>query len=287
MKLTRFVALATLSLSVPFLAVTENTANAKEDSKGSSAAKPPKPGQGGNIEKSFQIPPKGLKWGMSLEAVSKLYDKVIEDEMLPLFQKAQPGLELEALQEELKNKQGAIRRSRVDFGTTPTGIDQSALKGEYSYNNGEAIASITLRSGTKRYFFFFSDRLWKIYDEHKLKKGGNLGENFQEAAKVLGKRFNAEPKLVRSDFDKGRPFDEAEWRDPDKVIRAIDRGNTLGMVYAERRIHENLANYRKNKADTGPERLDSDVQAAMKKNEEPPGPRDRDKEKDKGRGKKK
>jgi hypothetical protein len=206
---------------------------------------------------------------------------VIEEEMLPLFQKAQPGLELEALQEELKNKQGAIRRSRVDFGTTPTGIDQSALKGEYSYNNGESIASMTLRSGTKRYFFFFSDRLWKIYDEHKLKKGGNLGENFQEAVKSLAKRFNAEPKMIPSDYDKGRSFNEAEWRDPEKVIRAVDRGNTLGVVYAERRIHENLANYRKNRAETGPERLDSDVQAAMKKNEPPPGPKDKDKGKDK------
>lgn len=281
MQLTRFIALAALSLSVSFIPMMENDAHAKDKEKGASAAKPSKPGQGGNIDKPFQIPPKGLKWGMSLEAVAKLYDKVIEDEMLPLFQKAQPGLELEALQEELKNKQGAIRRSRIEFGTTPTGVDQSPLKGEYSYNNAESMATLTLRSGTKRYFFFFSDRLWKIYDEHKLKAGGNLGANFKDATKVLAKRFNAEPKFVASDFDGGRPFDEAEWRDPEKVIRAVDRGATLGMVYAERRIQENLANYRKNKVETGPERLDADVQAAMKRSEPPPGPKEKEKGKKK------
>lgn len=285
MKLTRFVASVALSLSVTGLVTMENDAYAKDDDKkDAKEAKPSKPGRDGNIEKSFQISPKGLKWGMSLEQVSKLYDKVVEDEMLPLFQKAQPGLELEALQEELRMKQGALKRSRIDFGATPTGVDQSALKGEYSYNNGESMASLTLRSGTKRFFFFFSDRLWKIYDEHKLKAGSNLGGTFQEATKTLAKRFNSEPKVIASDFDKGRPFDEAEWRDPDKVIRAIDRGQTLGVVYAERRIHENLANYRKNKVETGPERLDSDVQAAMKRTEPPPDPKAKDKDKKKKKG---
>jgi len=243
-----------------------------------SFAKPPAANSNaGNLEKSLQISPAGLKWGLSLEAIAKIYDKVIADEMLPLYHKAQPGLELDALNEEQKNRQGALRRSRIEFGNTPTGVDQSQLKGEYSYRNGESMAVLTLPSGTKRHFFFFNDRLWKIYDEHKLKAGGGLGENYQEAIKALTKRFGTAPKAVPADYDKGRPFDESEWRDPDKLIRAVDRGPMLGVVYTDRKVQENLPQYRKNQVQDGPEAIDKDVAAVTRKAEPPPKPADKDK----------
>ena len=146
------------------------------------------------------------------------------------------------------------------------GVDYTPLKGEYSYKNGESMASLTLRSGTQRYFFFFNDSLWKIYDEHKLKEGGTLGANFDEAVKALTKRFGAPPKLTKADPKKGPAMNEAEWRDPDKVIRAVDRGETLAMIYSERRIYENLANYRKNKIQDV-RALDAEVVNVTKKEE--------------------
>ena len=271
MKYSRFAAVIALALGASLVGEAEQPA----------FAKPPPAGGAGTIEKSMQISPKGIKWGLSLDAVSKLYEKVIEDEMLLLFRKAQPGLELDALTEEQKNRKGALKRSKIDFGATPTGVDQSALKGEYSYNNGESLAFMTLASGTKRNFFFFNDRLWKIYDEHKLKKGGNLGENFQEAVKSLGERFGAKAKLMPADYDKGRPFDEAEWRDPDKVIRAVDRGQTLGVVYIDRKVQEDLSKYRKNKVLDGPDPIDKDVASVTKKAEPEKKPSDKDKPKGK------
>ncbi|MGC4094680.1 MAG: hypothetical protein QM756_43540 [Polyangiaceae bacterium] len=274
MKYSRLAAVIGLALGASLWGVAEQPA----------FAKPPAAGGTGTIEKSMQISPKGIKWGLSLDGVSKLYDKVIEDEMLPLFRKAQPGLELDALTEEQKNRKGALKRSKIDFGATPTGVDQSALKGEYSYNNGESLAFMTLGSGTKRNFFFFSDKLWKIYDEHKLKKGGNLGDNFQEAVKALSQRFGAAAKMVPADYDKGRPFDEAEWRDPDKIIRAVDRGQTLGVVYIDRKVQEELPRYRKNKTVDGPEPIDKDVASVTKKGDDKPEKKPGDK--DKGKGKK-
>src|SRR5207248_8412379 len=142
------------------------------------------------------LSPKGLHWGLTLEGVAKLYDKVFEEEYLPLLRKAQPGNETLALEDEQRTKQGILRRpnTRIDFGKLPTGVDQSPLKNEYSYNNGESLATLRLRSGTERHFFFFSDKLWKVYDEHKLAKGGTLGENFAEATKILSKRFGVPGK---------------------------------------------------------------------------------------------
>ena len=216
----------------------------------------------GVIDKVIGIPPKGLKWGITLQGLSKLYEQVLADEYLPLLKKADPGSSEEtALQDELHNKQGVLLRSRIDFGNIPTGVDQSPLKGEYSYRNSESMASIRLRSGTERHFFFFSDKLWKIYDEHKLVKGGSLGENFAEATKVLSKRYGVPGKLVPADYDKGRPFDEMQWQDKEKTIRAIDRGNILGMVYTDKTVQDNLASYRKNKPEDLHE-MDKDVAAA-------------------------
>lgn len=273
-----FVTLFALGMASSTLVVEPRVAEGKDKPAAASSA--------GTIDKAIGLSPKGLRWGLTLEGVAKVYDKVFEEEYLPLLKKAAPGQEMQGLEDEQKTKQGILRRGRIDFGNIPTGVDQSPLKGEYSYNNGESMATLRLRSGTERHFFFFSDKLWKVYDEHKLTKGGTLGENFAEATKVLSKRFGVPGKLVPADYDKGQPYDEMQWRDPEKTIRAIDRGNVLGMVYADRTVAENLAQYRKNK----PEDLhamDKDVAAATANPPTYAGKPDKEKEKDKAaKGKK-
>ena len=267
-----FVTLFALGMASSALVVEPRVAEGKDKSAGASSA--------GAIEKAVGLSPKGLRWGLTLEGVAKLYDKVFEEEYLPLLRKAQPGNEMLAIEDELKTKQGILRRanSRVDFGAIPTGVDQSPLKGEYTYNNAESMASLRLRSGTERHFFFFSDKLWKVYDEHKLAKGGTLGENFTEATKILSKRFGVAGKLVPADYDKGQPYDEMQWRDPEKLIRAVDRGNILGMVYADRTVQDNMAQYRKNKAQDL-HAMDKDVAAATASPPTYAGKPDKEKEK--------
>jgi hypothetical protein len=224
----------------------------------------------GSVSKKIGLAPEGLKFGMSLEAIAKLYDKTFDEEYLPLYKKAAPGPETEALDAEIKQRKAEVRRSKVEFGQTPTGVDQTALKGEYSYANGESMARLTLRSGTERFFFFFNDRLWKVYDEHKLKKGSPLGETYAEAVKVLTGKYGAPPKKMPANADKGQFFDESVWTTPDMVIRAIDRDSTLAVVYADREVQEDLPKKRRNhpKDETS---MDPDVQNALKKNEPPPG----------------
>ena len=273
MRLRLFVALFGFGIASSALVVEPRVAEGKD--------KPAeKAGAPGVLDKVIGVSPKGLRWGLTLEGVAKLYDKVFEEEYLPLLRKAQPGQEMSALEDEQKNQQGILRRARIEFGTLPTGVDQSPLKGEYSYRNAESMANLRLRSGTERHFFFFSDKLWKVYDEHKLTKGGPLGENFEEATKVLAKRFGAPGKLVPADYDKGQPFDEVQWRDPENLIRAIDRGNILGMVYADKTVQDNLAQYRKNKPEDLHE-MDKDVAAATAHPPTYAGKPDAEKDKDK------
>ncbi len=198
---------------------------------------------------TLKLTPTGVKWGVSVAALSKIYDKVFDKQFVPLYKKTQPGVAMTALDAEVADKKKLIKRNQIDFGTLPTGVDQSALKGEYSYGNKESMTRLTQRSGVTRNFFFFSDKLWKVYDEHKLKKGGAYGENWEEALAILKKKYGGvEPYKLEPDYAKGRMFEEAQWQDKSgTVIRAINRSPVLGLVYSDASIHFNLAKYRTHK----------------------------------------
>jgi hypothetical protein len=251
------------------------------DAKGKEKA--PKAGAPGELAKKVALSPRGLKWGMSVNGVAKLYDKEFDDEFAPLYKKVEPGPRMQALDAELAEKKALIRRNKVDFGKLPTGVDQGPLKGEYSYNNGESMTRLTLRTGTLRHFFFFNDKLWKVYDDHKLRKGGTLGENYAEAIKILTKKFGAPPKVIEQDFEKGRNYEEAQWQDGATLIRAVNREPVLGMVYVDRSVQDKLATLRKNKPED-PHAIDRDVASVTKKSEpEPEKPKpDADRDSKKG-----
>jgi hypothetical protein len=232
----------------------------------------------------------GLKFGMSLEQIARLNDKELDNEYKKKFLAASPTESLQ-IEDELRDKKAVLRRSRVEFLDTPTGIDQSALKGEYSYGNKESMARMTPRTRDDgkelpaRYFFFFDDKLWKIYEEYKLGPKSSLGADFDSAVKKLEKVFGAEPQKVAADFQKGQSFDEAVWRDNEKIIRAVNRGDTLGVVFVDKSIQESLPKLRTHQV-IDQHALDKDVKAATANPPTQPGPPP-DKDKDKKDAKKK
>ena len=234
----------------------------------------------------------GLKFGMSLEQIAKLNDKDLDAEFKKKFLTASPTESLQ-VEEELRDKKAVFRRSRIEFLDTPTGIDYSALKGEYSYGNKESMARMPARTRDDgkelpaRHFFFFNDKLWKIYEEYKLGPKSNLGADFETAVKKLSKMFGGEPQKVAADFAKGQAFEEAQWRDGEKIIRAVDRGDTLGMVFVDKSIQEQLPRLR-TKQMIDQHELDKDVKAATANPPTQPGPppKEADKAKDAKKAKK-
>jgi len=294
MKLRALVSLAAVGLVTAGFAV-ETAAAAphvvfaqqKEKPKAKAAEKDKdKAGPAGQITKKFRLAPKGLQFGMSNEGIAKLYDRVYDAEFLPLYKKVQPGVRMQALDAELADKKGALRRSRVEFGSLPTGVDQSALKGEYSYGNRESMSRMTLRNGTVRSFFFFEDRLWKVYDEHKLREGGSLGASYEEAVKNLTKKLGSAPKTQAADFKKGRSFDEAMWSDGETIVRAVNREPVLGLVYVDKSVQDRLPQLRRNKI-ADPHVMDKDVASATRKEPTPEEIKAKEaKEKEEGKGKK-
>jgi len=122
----------------------------------------------------IELRPAGLRWGMSPAQLAELYDREIDRRYVPLYEKAQPGPQTSRLDASVASAKQAFRRSKIDFGDLPTGIDSTALKGEYSYKNGESMMQMTRSSGNQ-YFFFINDRLWKVYDEVPLGRSDRSG----------------------------------------------------------------------------------------------------------------
>lgn len=278
MKLRAWVIGAGLSLVAGSLVVTASAApNAHSGAHGAKAA-------GKKAKKPSDLPvmgPKGLRFGMNVKQLAHFYAKVWDKEYLKLFRKAQPGLQMQSLENELKDKKHRIERHYLKFGKLPTGVDQSPLKGEYSYLNGESMTHITLKSGTRRNFFFFQSRgLWKVYDEYKLRQGGPLGSTFEDGVEILTKKFGKKPKMVEPDFKKGIPFQEAQWFGKSHIIRLVNRDyqKISGLVYVDKDTFDDLKDLRPHKqADEG---LDSAVKSALKKNNQDDGKgKDKDKKK--------
>lgn len=272
MKLKLIATIAVTSLGALSLLTVPSMAAPK--GKGEKAA-----AEKAGAEKSVKLPMPafaGLKFGMSLEAVAKLNDADLDADYKPRFLAASPTESLQ-IEQRLRDDKAVFRRARIEFLDTPTGIDQSALKGEYSYGNKESLARLTPRErmGGKltppRSFFFFDDKLWKVYEEYKLGAESPLGADFASAVKALSTKFGGAPKKVAADFQKGQSFDEAVWSDNDKIVRAVDRGDTLGVVYVDKSVQESLPRLRTHKL-VDPHELDKDVKAATANPPTQPGP---------------
>jgi hypothetical protein len=222
--------------------------------KGNKALPPPT-----TVDKKVKLSPDGLKFGMTIEEISKLYEKVFDDEFVPLYQKVEPGPRMAELDSELAEKKQRILRNKLEFGSLPSGLDDTAIGGEYSYNNGESMTQLKLRSGIQRHFFFFGNRLWKIIDVHKLGKKSKLGEDYDGAVSGLAKQLGKAPRVLKADPSAGRKVDLADWQDKETIIRVMDHGgSTAAVAYVDRKIEEGIEKYRTNKG-SAPEQVSSAV----------------------------
>jgi hypothetical protein len=240
---------------------------AKAGGKSKAAGKAAGKGQGNAapaVKAAVKMAPEGFRLGMSADELGSFYDKVLDDDYRPLYKRVSIGPELKALDAALAEQKLALRRSKVEFGQLPTGIDNTPLKGEYNYRNNEMMMSLN-REGVTRYFFLFSQRVYKAYDAIPLKEGGELGATYQEAVTILSKRFGVGGRVLAADPSKGRPRTEVDWTDATMRVRAVDRSdeNLVGLVFEERATADRLAAYRaQNKTDDTA--VDPSIQAITK-----------------------
>jgi hypothetical protein len=220
------------------------------------------------VDKKVKLSPDGLKFGMTIEEISKLYEKVLDAEFVPLYQNVEPGPRMNELDTDLAEKKLLVMRNKVEFGALPSGLENTALAGEFTYNNGETMTQFPQRSGVHRYLFFFGNHLWKVYDVHKLGKKSKMGADYAGAVDTLTKQLGKPPRVRKPDPSAGRNLDTADWQDKETIIRLTDRGDgSAALAYIDRKIEEGIDKFRPNKG-PGKEELDRDVSDVTKHGDE-------------------
>jgi hypothetical protein len=257
MKHKLWMSLSVITISVGAAAAVLCLPGATVEAKPAPKAK----ASGTLLKRDFVLAPQGLKWGISFALLAKVYDDAFDAEFVPIYKRTEPGQQMQLLDAELAEKKGVIRRSKVDFGTSPTGVDSGPLNGEYAYNNSESMAKVMLNGGTQRYFFFHTDRLWKVYDEYKLAAGSKLGASFEEAVKALTEVLGGSPQMLEPDGAIGRNFEEAVWMTTTMHIRAINRShqNIVAVAWADKSVQEKFGTRKSSAKLPNPQAMDSSV----------------------------
>ncbi len=247
-------------------------AKAAKDTKDAKDTKKPapKPGkeQSGKPAASLVLYPKGLAWGMGMEQIAKLYDRIFEAQYTELYKKTPIGPQTEALDSELAEKKRLMRQNKLVFGNMPTGMDNTALKSEFTYQNNESMTKLDFGNGLVRNFFFFGDKLWKVYDEHTLGKSP-IGGNWDQAVAYVSEKLGSKPKLLEAGA--GRDFQQAEWSDGTNIVRLVNRDyqQVVGVVFIEQSVQSQLPSLRKNRKQDLTS-VDASVTAATRPREAPP-----------------
>jgi hypothetical protein len=229
-------------------------------------------------KKPIQMTLSAVIWGLSPAQLADRIDKILDDDYRPLYKEVQPGVKMKELDAQIAEDKAAFRRSRVDFGKLPTGLDSGPLRNEYTYNNKEALYSWN-RKGDNIYFFFIQERLWKIIEEKALRESSPVGKNYQDAVVKLSAAFGVPGRVTATGSTSGAV--EVDWKDSSTHLRAIQRGETAaGFAYEDNSTLANLSSLRTNKAaaDNG---IDPDVAAVIRGPSNDPGPPDKDKKKKK------
>jgi hypothetical protein len=211
----------------------------------------------------------GFGWGQSPKQVADQVDKIIDDDYRPQYKEVQPGIRMKELDAQIAEDKAEFRRSRIDFGKLPTGLDAGPMRNEYTYNNQEALMSLT-RKGQVTYLFFIQERLWKVIEEKRLAEGTPLGKNYQDAVVKMSTGYGVAGRVQQTGTTSGGV--EVDWKDATTHLRAAQRGETaVALIFEDNGTLANLSSLRSNKAtaDTG---IDPDVAAMMRPKDQDPGP---------------
>lgn len=213
----------------------------------------------------------GVTFGSSAEDVAKLYDRWWDKHFIPKYRKVNPGPKMKELDFELAEKKKILRRVAI-FDGRSTSFDKSAFREEFEHNNGETMTSVKVvrpagEGSTKgvsytRRFFFFQDKLWKIYDEYKLDAQGLLGADFKEATARVEASAGAGAKRTRGADSKYETvtLDAGQTR-----VRVVKLGDDrVAVVRADSALAKEVLDRRAQQAKEPENELDEDIQAVIR-----------------------
>jgi hypothetical protein len=162
-------------------------------------------------------------WGMNADDVFAKVKGSIEARYQDRIDgaKADPGKQQRIRDEREKETKG-VKASFTKFEGQKTGWDVSIIGSEFAQNNGEAVIPLKEDVWT-RYFFFFEDRLAKIFIAFNKEAIGD--KSFRDFGKEMAAKYGNPREVYRDEKQRGgmkRVLDHFEW--------AVSAGDSLKLV---------------------------------------------------------
>jgi hypothetical protein len=213
----------------------------------------------------------GVAFGTSAEDVAKVYDRWWDKHFVSKYRKVNPGPKMKELDFELAEKKKILRRVSI-FDGRSTSLDKSAFREEFEHNSGETMTSVKVvraasEGSTKgvsytRRFFFFQDKLWKIYDEYKLEAQGLFGADFKEATAKVEASAGAGAKRTRGPDSK---YENVTFEAGPARIRLVKLADDrVAIVRSDNALAQEVLDRRAQQAKQPESGLDEDIQAVIR-----------------------
>jgi hypothetical protein len=239
--------------------------------------------QSGTAVPTVALEPDGVTFGMSAEDVAKLYDRWWDKQFISRYQKANPGPKTRELDFELAEKKKVLRRIAIFDGRT-TSFDKADFREEFAHGSDETMISSKLsrrppgedkallgEKSTKdakaiaytRRFFFYQDKLWKVYDEYRLDESSPFGADFKEATARVEATLGKSAKRTRGPESQYETvaFDAGNAR-----VRVVKlAGDKLAIVRSDNALTKDVLDRRAQQAQAADSAtLDDDIQAVIR-----------------------
>jgi hypothetical protein len=213
----------------------------------------------------------GVAFGMTSDQVARLYDRWWDRHFVAKYRKANPGPKTRELDYQLEEQKKVLRRVAKFDGYTTT-YDKADFREEFAHGNGETMSSTkVLRRGTgedgkavsyTRRFFYFQDKLWKVYDEYRLEAKGPLGVDFKEATDRVAASLGPTAKRTRGPSSQ---LESVVFEAGPVRVRLIKLGaDRVALVRADTTLTKTVLDARVKNQPKPEQALDEDTRAALR-----------------------
>jgi hypothetical protein len=218
----------------------------------------------------FELEADGVAFGMTSDQVARLYDRWWDRHFVAKYRKANPGPKTRELDYQLEEQKKILRRTAPFDGRSTH--DKAEFREEFAHGNRESMTSTkVLRRGSgaegkavgyTRRFFYFQDKLWKIYDEYRLEPQGPLGADFKEATDRVVASLGPSAKRTRGATSQWETVTLDAGNSRVRVVKlAVDR---VAVVRADNALTKAVLDGRIKNAPREEPALDEDTQAALR-----------------------
>jgi hypothetical protein len=192
----------------------------------------------------------GIQWGATHDQVVEYFARTITARYQPLLRN-KGQVEQDRLIQDRDHEIAQVRGSYVTFNgaANQRRWDTSFIGSEYTHNNGETmLMREDPQSGSREFFFFFNDRLWKRFQARNIPASPS-GQRIEFAtfASSLEQLFGR--GLHRMAEGSADQLASVEWQDDQTRLRVVDNStfyNSFGLIYEERATLNRLADLRRN-----------------------------------------